>query len=158
MRAAIRRIVGSIDEIGAGFALVAIVLLTVYGIVNRYVLKGSAAWLPELAGLLFAWAVFLGASAAWKRGMHIAIDVAVRNLPSRPQAAVRLGVDLLLVAFLVYAAYLSIAITLSSHARLTPVLRIPFSYVYASAAIGFALMLLRKLASLARRQPLQSAA
>lgn len=155
MKSAARRLLASIEEIGAGLALVAVVLLTVWGIVNRYLLKDSAAWLPELAGILFAWAVFLGAGAAWKRGMHIAIDVAVRYLRPQAQAAVRLAVDVLLVAFLAYAAWLALGITISSHARQTPVLHIPFSYVYAAAAAGFALMLLRRLAALARRRPLQ---
>jgi TRAP-type C4-dicarboxylate transport system permease small subunit len=154
MRTAVRRLIGSIEELGAAAALVAVVLLTVGGIVNRYLLEGSAAWLPELSGILFAWVVFLGAGAAWKRGMHIAIDAGVRYLPVPAQAAVRRAVELLLIAFLAYALYLSVAITISSHARVTPVLRIPFSWVYAAAAAGFALMLLRKLAALVRGRPL----
>ena len=57
---------------------------------------------------------------------------------------------LLLAAFLAYVTYLALKITVSSHSRLSPVMRVPFSYVYASAAAGFALMLVHQVAGLAR--------
>lgn len=141
---------GAAEETVAGAGLVIVVIITIYNIVNRYVLEQSAVWAPELAGMIFAWVVFLGASAAWKRGMHISISVLVRRLGPRAQALVRLAGDAVLVAFLAYATYLAAKITVSSYSRLSPVMRVPFSYVYASAALCFALMLLRQVMAAAR--------
>jgi TRAP-type C4-dicarboxylate transport system permease small subunit len=140
----VRRLLDNLEEVIAGIGLVLVVAITVYGIFNRYVLEGSAVWAPELAGFLFTWVVFLGASAALKRNMHISIGVVVRFLHPRVRAVVEVIADMVLVAFLAYATYLAMKITISSHSRLSPVMRMPFSYVYASAALGFALMLLRR--------------
>ncbi len=141
---------GNLEEIAAGLGLVVVVILTLYNIFNRYVLERSAVWAPELAGFVFTWVVFIGASAAWKRKMHIGIDVAIRYLGLRAKAAVGLLVDIVLLAFLAYATYLAIEITISSHTRLSPVMRIPFSYIYASATLSFGLMLCRQCMTLAR--------
>jgi TRAP-type C4-dicarboxylate transport system permease small subunit len=146
-----RSLLANLEEIAAGAALVAIVTLTIYAIVNRYLLLGSAAWAPEVAGMLFAWVVFLGASIAWKRRMHVSIDVLVRRLRPAGQRRARLAVDLVMAAFLAYAGWLALQLTISSHARVSPVMRLPFSIVYASAVVGFALMLLRTLHGLLRR-------
>jgi TRAP-type transport system small permease protein len=141
---AIRRLLDNLEEVIAGVGLVLVVAITVYGIFNRYVLEGSAVWAPELAGFIFTWVVFLGASAALKRNMHISIGVVVRFLHPHVRAAVGVISDIVLVAFLAYATYLAMKITISSHSRLSPVMRVPFSYVYASATMGFGLMLLRR--------------
>ena len=141
---AVRRLLDNLEEVIAGIGLVLVVAITIYGIFNRYVLERSAVWAPELAGFIFTWVVFLGASAALKRNMHISIGVVVRFLHPHVRAAVGVIADIVLVAFLAYAAYLAMKITISSHSRLSPVMRVPFSYVYVSAALGFALMLVRR--------------
>ncbi len=140
----------NIEESAAGAGLVLVVAVTAYNIFNRYVLRGSAAWAPELAGIIFAWVVFLGASAAWKRGMHISINVLTRQLGTRTQLVVRIIASTVLACFFAYAVWLAGRITISSYSRLSPVMRVSFSYVYASALLGFLLMLLHTLASLCR--------
>jgi len=144
MRAILRRGLANFEEIGAGIGFLLIIGLVTFTIVNRYVLQRSGVWAPELAVMIFAWVVFLGASAASKRDMHISIDVLVRHLGPRAQAMIRIFGDVVLVLFLAYVTYLSVKITISSHSRVSPVLRIPFSYVYGSAALGFGLMLIRR--------------
>ena len=145
MRPALRIVLKNAEEVVAGVALVIVVALILYSIFNRYVLQLSSVWAPELASLVFTWAVFLGASAAWKRNMHISIDVIVSRLGPRVQATVRTLTDAIVIVFLAYATYLAVSITISSHVRLSPVLRVPFTYVYAAAALAFASMFLRKL-------------
>jgi len=147
------RLLATVEEVTAATGLVLVVAITIYNIVNRYLLLRSAAWAPELAGMIFAWVVFLGASAAWRRRMHISIAVVVRLLGPRLRAFIAKAGDLLLAFFFAYVTYLAIKITLSSHTRLSPVMRVPFSYVYASAAVGFALMLLHQLVALAQSSP-----
>lgn len=154
----VRRFLNNIEEIAAGAGLVLVMAITAYNIFNRYVLEQSAVWAPELAGILYAWVVFLGASAAWKRNMHIGIDVIVRHLPPRGRQSIRILSDMVLIAFLAYTTYLAVSITISAQTRVSPVMRVPYSYVYASAAIGFALMLVRRMLSLAQalRRPASS--
>lgn len=140
----------NIEEVTAGTCLVAIILVTLFNIVNRYLLQQSAAWAPELAGFIFTWTVFLGVSAAAKRGMHVRMGVVVDRLGTQWQARWRIVVEVLLAAFFAYAAYLAAKLTLSSYTRLSPVMRLPYSYVYASAALCFATMFARTTIDLAR--------
>ena len=150
MRSVLRVALKNVEEVVAGVALVIVVALILYGIFNRYVLELSSVWAPELASLIFTWVVFLGASAAWKRNMHISIDVIVSRLGPRVQPPIRALADAIVVVFLAYATYLAISIAISSYVRLSPVLRVPFTYVYAGAAVAFASMFMRKFASVAR--------
>jgi TRAP-type C4-dicarboxylate transport system permease small subunit len=149
--AAARRRLNHAEEFIAGIGFVAVIAITLYNVFNRYVLERSGVWAPELAGIVFAWVVFLGASAAWKRGMHVSIDVVVTRLGQPARGIVRLLANLIVVAFLAYTTWLAVEITIAAHARQTPVLRVPFSYIYASAAIGFALMLARSLRALVQQ-------
>jgi TRAP-type C4-dicarboxylate transport system permease small subunit len=150
MWAILRRGLANFEEIGAGIGLLLVIGLVTFTIVNRYVLQRSGVWAPELAEMIFAWVVFLGASAASKRDMHISIDVLVRYFGPRTRALIQLFGDVVLVVFLAYVTYLSVKITISSHSRVSPVLRIPFSYVYGSAALAFGLMLIRRSIDLMR--------
>jgi TRAP-type C4-dicarboxylate transport system permease small subunit len=100
---------------------------------------------------MLTWVVFIGASAAWKREMHVSIGVLVDALPAGFRAFAGVASDVVLLLFLGYAAYLACLITLSSHSRLSPVMHLPFSYVYASAAISFVTMFVRHVLKAVRR-------
>lgn len=139
------------EEIAAGVLLACVIGITAYNIVNRYLLGLPAAWAPELAGFLFTWVVFLGASAAAKRDMHVSISVVTDRLGPALRAMIALATDAILLLFFAYAAYLAVKITISSYSRVSPVMRLPYSYVYASAALCFVLIGLRKLATVTRR-------
>ena len=145
-----RRFLNNFEEIIAGVALVVMVGLVVYGILNRYVLERPSVWAPELAGLFFTWAVFLGAAAAWKRNMHISIDFIATRMSPRVQSVIRVATDVIILIFLAYATYLATRLSISSHTRLSPVLRVPFTFVYAGAVLAFASMLVRRLIAIAR--------
>lgn len=46
----------------------------------RYVLNHSLFWSEEFGRIALVWLTFLGATSAFKRRMHIGIELAVRNL------------------------------------------------------------------------------
>jgi TRAP-type transport system small permease protein len=150
-RSAFVGILRNLEEICAGACLVAVIAITAYNVINRYLLQQSAAWAPEIAGFIFTWVVFLGVSAAAKRGMHVSVRVLVDRLPPRWQAMLSTGVDVVLAAFFAYGAWLALKITVSSYARVSPVMGLPYSYVYASVVVCFALMLARTVLGLARQ-------
>jgi TRAP-type C4-dicarboxylate transport system permease small subunit len=49
---------------------------------SRYVLNHSIFWSEEVGRMSLVWLAFLGASAAYKRRLHIGIDFLVRRFPS----------------------------------------------------------------------------
>jgi TRAP-type C4-dicarboxylate transport system permease small subunit len=63
---------------GLGFSMAVIVAVQVF---FRYVLNHSLFWSEELARYLLLWLTFLGASAAYWRGVHPGVDVVSRHLP-----------------------------------------------------------------------------
>ncbi len=63
---------------GMGLAMTIIVATQVF---FRYVLNQSLFWTEELARYLLVWISFLGATVAYRRGVHPGIDVLFLRLP-----------------------------------------------------------------------------
>ncbi|WP_025324401.1 TRAP transporter small permease [Deferrisoma camini] len=63
--------------------------LTLAQVVARYGLNHSIFWSEEVGRMILIALTFLGASAAWARGAHIGIDVAVARLPAGARRWVR---------------------------------------------------------------------
>lgn len=133
----------NLEEIVASLALVGVVLSTAWGVFTRYVTESPATWTTEIAAVAFCWMVFVGSAAAFKRGMHISIDMLVMALPRGTARAVAIAVDILILGFLVWVTWLAIEFTIESWSTPMPSLRWPYSIHYAGAAIGLLLMALR---------------
>lgn len=130
-------------------ALMALICVVVFlGVIYRYVLLDPLAWTEEVARLCLVWITFLGAYLAYRRGMHISIDVVRRRVSPRMQRVIHLVVSVLvgvLMATLVVEGALYSQAFLSSG---TPLLGIPLGVVYAALPISAALLLVSVLAEL----------
>ncbi|WP_380056161.1 TRAP transporter small permease [Falsihalocynthiibacter sp. SS001] len=119
----------------------ALALLTgcvLWGVLTRYVTERPAVWTTEFAGILFTWVVFIGAMTAMREGRHIRVMLLVDTTPERAQKMILKVGDLMVTAFLIYATYLSFVMMQKGATRPSPVLNIPFSYVYLATTISFA--------------------
>ena len=134
---------GYVEEAVAGFALVVVVLVTCWGVISRYVTEQPAAWAGEVAGIAFAWLVFLGAAACFKYGMHVAIDMLVVALPAPLRRFLMALVDVLVLAFLATLFVLAIQFSIDAWTDPTSVLRLPRSVTYVSVVVGSACMAVR---------------
>lgn len=75
--------------VGLLIAITAIVLLQVVG---RYILTNPFIWTEEVTRLLLIYLTFIAAAAVTRRGIHIAVDMFLRPMPSRMRVlAVGLG-------------------------------------------------------------------
>ena len=70
------------DGLLAASLLVAVACILVQ-VVCRYGFGRPIAWLDELAVLIFAWMIFLGAAVAQRTDSHVAMDTLVNALPER---------------------------------------------------------------------------
>lgn len=131
------------EEAVAGAALVVVVLVTCWGVVTRYVTEQPATWAGEVAGIAFAWLVFLGAAAGFKYGMHVAIDMLVVALPRPLRRALMAFVDALVLVFLAILFVLAVQFSIDAWSDPTSVLRLPRSVTYASVVVGSACMAVR---------------
>lgn len=136
-------LVEQFEEILAGAALVVVVLAVCWGVVTRYVTAEPATWAGEVAAIAFAWLIFVGASAALKRAMHVHIDMLLILLPEAPRRAVTLAGDAIVLVFLAVGLVLAVEFSIDSWDSPTSVLRLPLSIVYGSVVAGFACLLWR---------------
>lgn len=108
-----------------------------WGVLTRYVTERPAVWTTELSGMLFTWVVYIGAMTAHQEGRHIRVTLLVDLLPRPARLAVLKLAEVLVLAFLVYAAWLSFVMMQKGATRPSPVLDIPFSWVYLATLIAF---------------------
>ena len=108
-----------------------------WGVLTRYVTERPAVWTTELSGILFTWVVFIGAMTAHQEGRHIRVTLLIELLPAAARRALRKLADGLVLAFLAYAAWLSFVMMQKGATRPSPVLDIPFSWVYLATLLAF---------------------
>jgi TRAP-type C4-dicarboxylate transport system permease small subunit len=131
------------EEVLACAALVIVVLAVAWGVLTRYVTAQPAPWAGEVSGMAFAWLVFLGSAAGFKRGMHASVDLLTARLPRMVRRVLEIAVDLAVLAFAAYVAWLGFEFTNRNLDNPSPVLRLPMSIIYLPVALCFASVGLR---------------
>ena len=139
---------------GACLAVMAVAVFI--NVVLRYGFGAGIAASEELSRLLFVWMVFLGATAAYPAGEHMAFTSLVAMLQKRPLAlAVMTAVIRLLVilacGLLAWGAWQQVVVGLDSHSVVLgyPTALLPLPALLAAVAIGF-----MALVELVKREPL----
>jgi TRAP-type C4-dicarboxylate transport system permease small subunit len=148
----VKRILNNIPEIVSGIALLIVILGVCYGVISRYAFNRSATWANELATITFTWVVFLGASAAFKRKLHIGIDLLVKSVPPTLRTGLEILANMIILVFIGYMTVMGVIFSLQAYKQPTSVLRIPNTYVYLAVPVGFGLMLVYELAYLIKRR------
>lgn len=108
-------------------ALIGVITLQ---IVSR-VLFTAVEWTEEVARFLLVWLTFLAGTLAFQRGRHIAVTFAVDALPARLRQLARLLATLVIIAFLIALAIISVRYMQVQSFQKAAALRVPMSYVYA---------------------------
>ena len=128
------------EEIVGGTFLTITTLVVILNVILRYFFNTGIFWVEEVATSAFVWSVFIGCAAAYKRGMHIGIDVVTRLLPASVQPAIEIFTHLMMIAINGYILYLSVIFAKASMIKPTPVLDISSTWVSSAITAGFALM------------------
>ncbi|MCI8949220.1 MAG: TRAP transporter small permease [Lachnospiraceae bacterium] len=69
----------------AGISFLAMVILTCWQVLTRYLLKNPSSWSEELVSYLFAWMSLLGASLVTSERGHMNIPALVERMPKKVQ-------------------------------------------------------------------------
>ena len=85
----LKKICVNIEEIIAGIALCIMSVATVFNVFCRLILSKSYPWAEEISYFCFAWLIFVGASAVYKRYQHSSIDILVRVFPDSADCVYR---------------------------------------------------------------------
>ncbi len=135
--------------LAAGLAAASLVILA--QVFMRYVLGAPISWAEELAVLVFAWLIFLGAAYVQRDDSHLSIDVLRRAAGPRLALAldaVRLAV---IAACSLVVIWQGIALSRQTLPLEYPAMGVSRSWLYASAPAGFAVGLAYVAAGLRRR-------
>lgn len=115
-------------------------LICITAVFFRYVLNDSITWAEEAVRFLFVFMFFFGATEAIRLRKHVAMDIFVEKLPGKFPSIMRVLDDVLVLIFLVFAAWLGFRNSMSNMGQLSAALKIPYGYVYLSIPLGCILM------------------
>lgn len=138
----IHKISDWLDKFGAVVSLImlaAMVIITGLQIVFRVFFE-ALTWSEELCRYLLVWSTFVGASCVYKHAGHINITIVQNLLPPKVRKILKLLVQVICVVFFVMMIYYGFIYVGKQGAQLSPAMRIPMSYMYASIPVGGLLM------------------
>ena len=118
-------------------------LCVFYQFFTRYVMNDSAAWTEEIARYLLIVVCFVGASMGVRKNTQIHVEFLYRWLPAPVGRALSTFVDVVRVAFLAYATWLTLLLIPKMQNLKMTVVDFPMSYIYGFVGFGFAMMTFR---------------
>jgi TRAP-type C4-dicarboxylate transport system permease small subunit len=122
--------------------LLAMVLLVLTGAIAR-TFENPLNWTGDMATFCFAWAVFLCADVAWRRGSMMSFDLFVEGRSPAIRRALLLFNLGLIAAFLLFLAVAGVYLSWISRARsFQGIPEISYSFVTLSLPVGAALLLI----------------
>ncbi len=155
----LRRIVVGVDR-GVGMTLdgialvafVALFLLLFGNVLVRWLGVFSMAWFDEIVEMAFAWMVFFGAAALYRRGEHFRVDWLDERLMSRPRLrnTVLIVVSLISLLFLGYLLFYGWRLVARTN-DVTPIFAISRRILYIGIPISASLMVIYEVIRLVER-------
>ncbi|SIS69779.1 TRAP transporter small permease [Paracoccus saliphilus] len=137
-------LIRAIDLTVSYISTIALVLITVLGVIMRYSLGAPLTWLEEVQMILIVWLVMFGGSVAFREFAHVAIDAICEMLPPTARRILDNVVALVVLAVLglvVWTGFAFIQFQFGAN-RTTDVLHIPYGIAYLAVPIGASLMML----------------
>lgn len=107
----------------------------------RFVFKYPLPWTEEVSRIAFVYSIFVGATIAVREKTHLNVDVLLVILPKGAARAVTVFGSLLVAIFLGFVTWEGIVLVLATGVQMTPVMQIPFRYLYLVVPASGALML-----------------
>ncbi len=108
----------------------------------RFVFKYPLPWTEEVSRIAFVYSIFVGATIAVREKAHLNVDFMLVVLPPGVARTVKLVGTVLVGIFLVYMTWQGIAFVQATGVQVTPVMQVPFRYLYLIIPSSGALMLL----------------
>lgn len=127
----LRKFLDKVLELLAGISFIAMVLLTCWQVLTRYVLGNPSSWSEELVSYLFAWMSLFGASIVVGGRGHMNIPLLVERANPSLQKALSIFAEIIACFFsIVILVYGGIQITSLAMGQMTSSLGIPIGVFY----------------------------
>lgn len=117
--------------------LVSMVGILVVHIFFRYVLNNSLTWSEELLKIMLVWFGMLSVAVLAARREHVAIVVFKSRMPQKVQDFLTKLTQLIIVGICILLVVVGVQYCMKAGFRLTPALRIPYTWAYAAIPVSF---------------------
>ena len=123
--------------------LVGLLTLSVFlQVLIRFVFKYPLPWTEEVSRIAFVYSIFVGAVIAVREKAHLNVDFVLVVLPQGLARAIKLLGTVLVGIFLAYMTWQGVVFVRATGVQVTPVMQVPFRYLYLIIPSAGALMLL----------------
>ena len=125
--------------------IVAMVAAVTWQVVSRYLLGDPSSWTEELARFTLVWIGLLGGAHAYRRRLHLGLDLLETRLAGRARRLQSIAVHVTVAAFaatVLIGGGIELIRLAMQLGQSTPALGLPMGAVYAALPISGALMLL----------------
>jgi len=142
---------GKVEEYFLVGSMVVSVCVVFLQVVMRYVFQNSLTWSEELARYIFLWQCWIGASYAVKKGSHIRVEILPSKFSGKSKIIFEIIITLIWFSFILFLGYTGTWITVHvfNSGQMSPAMRIPMGYAYASVPVGCFLMIIHLVEDLA---------
>ena len=123
-------------------------LVVAVQVLFRYGLNQSLFWSEELARFFLVWLTFLGATVAYRRGMHPGVDVLTARMPPALRRTCALFVHLVSMGFFAAMVFYGALFTHFIRMQISPALNLPKWIVMSAIPVSGGICLLHGLALL----------
>ena len=127
----LRKLLNHILNVLAGVSFLAMVALTCWQVLTRYILQNPSSWSEELVSYLFAWMALFGASLVVGERGHMNIPIVVERMGEKGRKFFAIFSELVALAFsAVILVYGGIQITSLAMGQMTSSLGLPIGVFY----------------------------
>ncbi len=144
-----------VSDAADGIALKAVIVLIIAMIVTitLQILSRTMAqaftWTEELSRYLLVWSTFLGATLAYKRGLHISVSLFLDKFPKNIRSSAVIGGTALSILFFLIVAWNGFSLMAMQIFQVSPALQLPMRWVYLVIPLTAIIMLVHAASTIA---------
>ena len=105
-------------------------------------------WTEELSRYFLVWSTFLGATLAYKRGMHISVTFVAEALSGTARLFLVISSYVLSLVFFGVAIWNGLTLIDMQIFQVSPALQLPMKWIYVGIPLGFSVMAIHALAKI----------
>lgn len=119
--------------------------IIIFQVFSRFFLGLPLAWSEEIARLIMAYTVFLGAGIALGKGRLIAVEFLLEKLSDSKRNVLIIIIQIIAIFFFILLFIQGMKMIDQVHSQLSSAMRIPMSLFYASIPIGSILLMINSI-------------
>ncbi len=124
----------------------AMAVIIIFQVFSRFFLGLPLAWSEEVARLIMAYTVFLGAALALRQSRLIAVEFLAEKLSVQKRKVLTFIIQIIAIVFFIILFTQGVKMIGQVHSQLSSALRLPMSVFYASIPIGSVLLTMSSVA------------